>query len=132
MAGTGCYIDNSAYLDTFSIFFDNKDHPIKTIEKDNKKILQYELIGLNGSHITVKKNFVNKTKTLNVTVEGKYIDELTGFENEINIELPVDYNIYNKVTWKIADGILTIIFHEVINEVPDVKLSEINIWEGML
>lgn len=113
----------------YDITIDNsKDRPIQTIEKDNKKILQYELIGLNGNHIIVKKNFINKTKTLFVTVEGKYVDELTGFENKININLPVDYTIYNKVTYKIADGILTIILHEIINPESDVRLSEEINW----
>jgi hypothetical protein len=105
------------------------DHPINTVEKDNKKYLQYELIGLNASHITIKKNFVNKTKTLYVTVEGKYKDEVTGFENEINIKLDVDYKTYNKVTWKIEDGILTIVLHEIKNDEPVVELSKINPWE---
>lgn len=101
------------------------DHPIKTVEKDNKKYLQYELIGLNASHIKVNKQFVNKTKTLYVTVEGKYKDEVTGFENEINIKLDVDYKVYNKVTYKIEDGILTIVLHEIINDEPYFDLYEI-------
>jgi hypothetical protein len=105
------------------------DTPIKTIETDNKKYLQYELIGLNASHIKVNKQFINKTKTLYVTVEGKYKDEVTGFENEINIKLDVDYKIYDKVTYKIADGILTIILHEIKNDEPVVELSKINPWE---
>lgn len=101
------------------------DTPIKTVEKDNKKYLQYELIGLNASHIKVNKQFVNKTKTLYVTVEGKYKDEVTGFENEINIKLDVDYKVYNKVTYKIEDGILTIVLHEIINDEPYFDLYEI-------
>ncbi len=101
------------------------DHPINTVEKDNKKYLQYELIGLNASHIKVNKQFVNKTKTLYVTVEGKYKDEVTGFENEINIKLDVDYKVYNKVTYKIEDGILTIVLHEIINDEPYFDLYEI-------
>lgn len=101
------------------------DHPIKTVEKDNKKYIQYELIGLNASHIKVNKQFVNKTKTLYVTVEGRYKDEVTGFENEINIKLDVDYKVYNKVTYKIEDGILTIVLHEIINDEPYFDLYEI-------
>lgn len=100
------------------------DHPMKTVEKDNKKYLQYELIGINASNITVKKNFTNKTKTLFVTVEGKYKDEVTGFENEINIKLDVDYKIYDKVTYDLRDGILTIILHEIINDEPDVEFRK--------
>lgn len=108
------------------------DHPIKIVEKDNKKILQYELIGLNAHHIKVNKQFVNKTKTLYVTVEGKYKDELTEFENEINIKLEVDYSIYNSVTWNIADGILTLILHEIINDEPQFDVKERNPWADIL
>jgi len=98
------------------------DTPIKVIEKDNKKILQYELIGLNASHIKVEKQFINKTKTLYVTVTGKYMDIVTEFENEINIKLEVDYNIYNEVDWHTQDGILTIILCDIVNDEPFVSL----------
>lgn len=107
-----------------TVFINEYDTPIHTIEKDNCKIMQYELIGLNKNHIIVKKNFVNKTKTLFVIVEGKYKDELTGWENNINIKLEVDHFIYNKVTWAIQDGILTIVLHEIINKEPEVEIQE--------
>jgi len=108
------------------------DHPIKEVEKNNCKYLQYELIGLNANHIKVNKQFINKTKKLFVTVEGKYKDEVTEFENEINIKLEVDYNIYSKVTWAIQDGILTIILHEIKNVEPEFTLKENNPWENVL
>lgn len=113
-------------MEYFAQWDNTYDSPMKVVEKDNKKYLQYELIGLNASHITVKKNFVNKTKTLFVTVEGKYKDEVTGFENEINIILNVDYKIYSKVTYAIQDGILTIILHEIISPEPNIDVCEEN------
>jgi len=118
---------NFPTLSTTSFYIDencNYDKPFNTIEKDNCKILQYEVIGLNKSLITVNKNFINKTKVLNVEVYGKYIDDLTGWKNDIKIKLQVDYNIYNKVTWNINDGILNIILHEIINTEPDVVVEE--------
>jgi hypothetical protein len=125
--------ESSNFLMQYSAAWDKSyDRPIKTVEKDNKKYLQYELIGLNGNHITVKKNFINKTKTLFVTVTGKYTNEVTGFENEINIKLDVDYNIYDKVTYEIADGILTLILHETINDEPNFKLEEKKPWENFV
>jgi hypothetical protein len=119
------YNGGIASSSTVTLNIDNLyDNPINTVEKDNKKIFQYELIGLNKNHITVKKDFVNKTKTLYITVEGKYEDEVTGWKNNINIKLGVDYNIYNKVSWNIKDGILNIILHEIKNDEPEVVLSE--------
>lgn len=34
--------------------YDDYDRPFNTVEKNNCKILQYKLIGLNENHITVK------------------------------------------------------------------------------
>ena len=99
------------------------DHPISTVEKDNKKYLQYELIGLNETHLKVQKKFINKSRELFITVKGEFKDEVTGWENEIKIELEVDWEEYNKVTWSVKDGILTIVLHEVINKEPEVDLQ---------
>ena len=106
--------------------YDDYDRPFNTVEKNNCKILQYKLIGLNENHITVKKEFINKTKELFLIATGEYEDELTGWKNDINISLRIDYSIYNKVTWSIKDGILNIILHEIINEEPDVRLEKLS------
>jgi len=114
-----------------SILSNNEyDNPINTIEKDNKKYLQYELIGLNSKHIKVEKNFINKTRELFVIVTGKFKDEVTEWENNININLRIDYRIYDKITYNIQDGILTIILHEIINEEPEVELYSDYMWIG--
>ena len=106
------------------------DRPINTIEKNNKKYLQYELIGVNSKHIKVEKKFINKTRELFVIITGKFKDEVTGWENDININLRVDYKIYDKVTYNIQDGILTIILHEIINDEPEVELYSDYGWIG--
>ena len=107
------------------------DNPINTIEKDNKKYLQYELIGVNSKHIKVEKKFINKTRELFVIITGKFKDEVTGWENDININLRVDYRIYDEVTYNIQDGILTIILHEIINEEPEVELYPDYMWMNL-
>jgi len=107
------------------------NNPINTIEKDNKKYLQYKLIGLNSKNIKVEKKFVNKTRELFVIVTGKFKDEVTGWENDININLRVDYRIYDEVTYNIQDGILTIILHEIINEEPEVELYSDYGWMSL-
>ncbi len=111
----GLVIRNSLYTDRL----------FNTIERNNCKILQYELIGLNENHITIKKNFINRTKTLFLIVKGEYEDELTGWKNDIDIKLEVDYSIYNKISWSIQDGILNIILYEIPNEEPAVALEKI-------
>ncbi len=95
------------------------DKPIHTIERTCQKILQYELIGLGKDHIIVTTEFINKTKELFLIVTGKFNDAMTGFENEINIRLQIDTNIYCSYDYKIENGLLTITLFEKINEVPE-------------
>lgn len=94
--------------------------PFNVVEKDNKKIMQYESIGLNSNHIDIEEKFINKTNIMHVSIKGKYEDELTGFKNKINIQLEVDGNIYNKVTWNVKNGILNVILHETKRTQPEV------------
>ena len=93
--------------------------------------MQYELIGVNSKHIKVEKKFINKTRELFVIITGKFKDEVTGWENDININLRVDYKIYDKVTYNIQDGILTIVLHEIINEEPEVELYPDYMWMNL-
>jgi len=97
---------------------DDCDHPIYTMEKDNKMILLYELIGLSGDSVTAKVEFINKAKQTYLNIKGEYKDELTGWENDINIHLFIDTNIYDTYNWSIKNGILTVILHEIANERP--------------
>lgn len=120
-----CVINNGGLIISGETLLNDFDRPIHTVEKDNSKILLYELIGLNKEHIEVKKEFVNKTKQLYLTIKGEYKDEVTGWENDINIKLNIDYKIYDEVSWGIKDGILTITLYEICNEEPDVAVSEL-------
>mgnify|MGYP000880629168 CR=1 FL=1 len=95
------------------------DTPIETIERNCQKILQYELIGLGRDHIAIDTDLVNKTKELYLTEKGEFIDDLTGFENDINIRLKIDTDIYCSYDYKIENGILTIILFEKINNIPE-------------
>jgi hypothetical protein len=92
------------------------------LEKDNLKIYQYFAVGFNESNIRVYKDFINKSKVLKVSVKGDINNDFTEFKNKLDISIDVDYNIYNKVTWTIQDGLLYITLHEIINEEPNVEL----------
>jgi hypothetical protein len=98
--------------------------PMTTTEKNNSKIYQYNAIGLNKNSITVNKKFINKTKTLTVEVKGEFKDEVTEFKNNFQVNLSVDYSIYNKVSWKLKDGILTITLFEILNDEPEFSVIE--------
>ena len=99
-------------------FEKDHDHPIKEVQKDNKRILQYELIGLSENDLTVKKEFLNRQKETYLNVTGSYKDELTEFENDISIHLYIDTDTYDSYDCHIENGILTITLYEIINEQP--------------
>ena len=108
---------------------DIQDRPIVDIEKDRKRILQYELIGLSESDVTVEIETINKTKQTFMNVKGNYEDGQTGFKNDINIRLPIDRAIYANVTWKVSDGILTIVLFEVLNLIPFFGVEKVGAFD---
>jgi hypothetical protein len=95
--------------------------PIKTIEKNNSKILQYNICGMSDEDINVEKEFINKTKELFLNVTGEYEDEESEFKTSVNIHLPIDTKIYELYDFYVLDGLLTITLFEIENEEPEFK-----------
>lgn len=98
------------------------DHPIKIVEKDNKKYILYEVIGLSARDIKVEKEFVNKTKTTALNITGNMELKDLEFENEINAKIYIDTDIYEKYDYSIVNGILVVTLYEKINEAPEFEL----------
>lgn len=112
------YFYGSKFKMEYDSLWATYDNPIHTVEKDNKKIMLYELIGLNKEHIKVETEFINKTKTTYLNITGEFVDELTGWKNEINIHERIDTDIYCGYETNIKDGILTVVLYETINHKP--------------
>lgn len=97
------------------------DRPVVVKEVDNKKFLLYEAWGIPKSLITHKTEFINKTKKTYLNVNGKFEDQHLGFENDINIHLPIDTDIYDGFEVLVEDGMVMIVLHEIKNEEPEFK-----------
>ncbi|WP_394910518.1 hypothetical protein [uncultured Robinsoniella sp.] len=97
------------------------DHPIVTKELNNNKIMLYEAWGIPKENIKYELEFVNKTKQtyLNVTGHAKWKD--LGFENDINIHMLIDTDIYEGYEVGVTDGMVVVTFHEIKNEQPKLK-----------
>lgn len=103
------------------------DQPIATNEFENRKLYTYELIGLGREDIEVKTEFINKTKETFIVVTGKHEFPDLDFDNDINIRLKVDTNVYERFDWDIFNGMLVIDVYEKINEVPKFYDSSTNV-----
>ena len=97
------------------------DRPIIDKEVDGKRYLLYEAWGIPKSAITHETEFVNKTKDMYLNVSGKAEDEYLGFENDINIHLHINTDIYDSFEVSVDDGMVRIVLYEIENEKPEFK-----------
>lgn len=106
----------------------NYDTPVITKELNKDKVMLYEAWGIPRENITYKAEFVNKTREMYLNVVGKHEMSQIGFENEINIHLPIDTKIYDGYQVIINDGMVMIILNEIENEAPVLKDNTVA-WE---
>lgn len=92
--------------------------PFKTKEVDNTCVYTMEIPGISADKVNVKTKWINKTKTLKIVVNIN-----KGEEPEYH-EITIDTDVYEKYSYKVADGVLTITLYEIINEEPKFELIE--------
>ena len=104
------------------MFYKNDyDRPVVEKEVNNDKILLYEAWGIPNDVITYKTEFVNKTKQTYLNINGELKNEMIGFENDINVHLRIDTDIYDGYEVHVRDGLVTVVLHEIKNEAPVLK-----------
>ena len=104
------------------MFFNNEyNTAIRTIEKDNNKILVFNALGIPKENIEYKTEFINKSKESYLVIQGKVELEDLNYENGINIRIRIDTDIYDGYEVNIEDGLITVVLHEIINEAPVLK-----------
>lgn len=104
------------------MFVDNEyNTPIRTIEKDNNKILVFNALGIPKENIEYKTEFVNKSKESYLVIQGSV--ELTdlNYENCINIRMIIDTDIYDGYDVLVDNGLVFVRLHEIINEAHVLK-----------
>lgn len=95
--------------------------PIRTIEKDNNKILVFNALGIPRENIEYKTEFVNKSKESYLVVQGSVELKDLNYENGINIRMKIDTDIYDGYDVYIENGLVFVRLHEIINEAPILK-----------
>lgn len=105
----------------YMCMFNDYDRPVVMKELNNDKVMLYEAWGIPKKNITYKTEFINKTKQTYLNVVGKNEMPELGFENDINIHLLIDTDIYDGYEVDIVDGMVMIILHEIPNEQPMLK-----------
>lgn len=104
------------------MFYENNyDRPVVEKELNGDKVMLYEAWGIPKDVITYSTEFVNKTKQTYLNVSGKYEMPELGFENDLNVHLLIDTNIYDGYEVHVEDGLVTVVLHEIKNEVPVLK-----------
>ena len=95
--------------------------PIRTIEKDNNKILVFNALGIPRENIEYKTEFINKSKESYLVVHGSVELKDLNYENGINIRMKIDTDIYDGYDVYIENGLVFVRLHEIVNEAPVLK-----------
>ena len=100
--------------------------PIRTIEKDNNKILVFNALGIPRENIEYKTEFINKSKESYLVIQGSVELKDINYENGINIRMKIDTDIYDGYDVYIENGLIFVRLHEIVNEAPVLKDYGIN------
>lgn len=103
------------------MWYSEYNNPIKTIEKNNTKILVFNAAGIPNENIKYETEFVNKTKELYLVVKGAVEMTDIDYKNEVNIREKIDTSIYEGYDVNVKDGLIFVGLHEIVNEVPVLK-----------
>ena len=98
--------------------FNNHTAAFRVAHVGTDKIYIYNAIGIPKENIKYETEFVNRTKETYLNIKGEYKVEDIGFENEIDVHLLIDTNIYDKYEVEFHDGLVIVVLHEIINEKP--------------
>ena len=97
------------------------NQPIRTIEKDNNKVLVFNALGIPKENIEYKTEFVNKSKETYLTVHGSVELADLNYENGVNVRMKIDTDIYDGYDVIIENGLVFVRLHEIVNEAPVLK-----------
>lgn len=99
----------------------NYDRAIVDKELNGTRVLLYEAWGIPKNKITYETEFINKTKQTYLNIKGEYSIEDIGFENDLNVHLLIDTDVYDGFQVSVEDGMVTVEIHEIENEKPELK-----------
>lgn len=98
--------------------FNNHTPAFRVAQVGTDKIYIYNAIGIPKENIKYETEFVNRTKETYLNINGNYKNEAIGFENEIDVHLLIDTDVYDKYEVECHYGLVFVVLHEIINEKP--------------
>lgn len=102
----------------YTCMFNNHTAVFRVAQVGTDKIYIYNAIGIPKENVKYETEFVNRTKETYLNIKGEHKVEDIGFENEIDVHLLIDTNVYDKYEVDFHDGLVFVVLHEIINEKP--------------
>lgn len=102
----------------YTCMFNNYTAAYRVAQVGTDKIYIYNATGIPKENIKYETEFVNRTKETYLNIKGEHKVEDIGLENEINVHLFIDTNVYDKYEVEFHDGLIIVVLHEIINDKP--------------
>ena len=121
LRNSNIFIDDlceESFKKEYTCMFNNHTAAFRVAQVGTDKIYIYNAIGIPKENIKYETEFVNRTKETYLNIKGEYKVENIGFENDIDVHLLIDTNIYDKYEVEFHDGLVIVVLHEIINEKP--------------
>lgn len=121
LRNSNIFIDDlceESFKKEYICMFNNHTAAFRVAQVGTDKIYIYNAIGIPKENIKYETEFVNRTKETYLNIKGEHKVEGIGFENEIDIHLLIDTDVYDKYEVDFHDGLVFVSLHEIINEKP--------------
>lgn len=121
LRNSNIFIDDlceESFKKEYTCMFNNHTAAFRVAQVGTDKIYIYNAIGIPKENIKYETEFVNRTKETYLNIKGGHKVEGIGFENEIDVHLLIDTNVYDKYEVDFHDGLIFVFLHEIINEKP--------------
>lgn len=121
LRNSNIFIDDlceESFKKEYICMFNNHTAAFRVAQVGTDKIYIYNAIGVPKENIKYETEFVNRTKETYLNINGNYKNEAIGFENEINVHLLIDTDVYDKYEVEFHYGLAFVVLHEIINEKP--------------
>lgn len=121
LINSNIFIDDlceESFKKEYICMFNNHTAAFRVAQVGTDKIYIYNAIGIPKENIKYETEFVNRTKETYLNIKGEHKVEDIGFENDIDVHLLIDTNVYDKYEVDFHDGLIFVFLHEIINEKP--------------
>lgn len=121
LRNSNIFIDDlceESFKKEYTCMFNNHTAAFRVAQVGTDKIYIYNAIGIPKENIKYETEFVNRTKETYLNIKGEHKVEGIGFENEIDVHLFIDTDVYDKYEVDFHDGLVFVFLHEIINEKP--------------